>query len=175
MLRSFATTAPATARSRSASSKTMNGALPPSSMDVRSTPSAAPARMCRPTGVEPVKETLRSRPSAMRARVTSSGRVVWTRLSTPTGRPASCSTDANRAAVSGVRSAGFRIAVQPAASAAPTLRAAIASGKFQGVMSRLGPTGCLVTSTRDRPSGDGAYRPYVRTASSENHRRNSAL
>ena len=33
--------------------------------------------------------------------------------------------------------------VQPAASAGPILRVPIASGKFQGVIARLGPTGCL--------------------------------
>ena len=63
MLRILAAMAPSTAASRSASSNTMNGALPPSSMEVRSTFSAASAIRRLPTGVEPVKETLRRRES----------------------------------------------------------------------------------------------------------------
>ncbi len=61
MFRIFAAMAPSTALSRSASSNTMNGALPPSSMEVRSTFCAASAMRRLPTGVEPVKETFRSR------------------------------------------------------------------------------------------------------------------
>ena len=44
--------------------------------------------------------------------------------------------------------------VQPAATAGAILRVAIASGKFHGVISRHGPTGFLVTSSRDFPSGE---------------------
>ena len=44
--------------------------------------------------------------------------------------------------------------VQPAATAGAILRVAMASGKFHGVISRHGPTGFLVTSSRDLPSGD---------------------
>ena len=61
MFRIFAAMAPSTALSRSASSNTMNGALPPSSMEVRRTFCAASAMRRLPTGVEPVKETFRSR------------------------------------------------------------------------------------------------------------------
>ena len=55
--------------------------------------------------------------------------------------------------VSGVSVAGFTTMVQPAAMAGAIFRVAIASGKFQGVMNRQGPTGRLCTSTRDLPSG----------------------
>ena len=51
-------------------------------------------------------------------------------------------------AVSGVCSAGFTTTVQPAASAAPTLRAIIAAGKFQGVITAQTPTGSFVTMRR---------------------------
>ena len=64
--------------------------------------------------------------------------------------------------------------MQPAATAGPILRVAIASGKFHGVMSNAGPTGRLVTSSREPPSGAAVYRPPMRTASSLNQRRNSA-
>ncbi len=49
---------------------------------------------------------------------------------------------------SGVCCAGFITIVQPAAIAGPTLRVPIAIGKFHGVIIRLGPTGCFITSTR---------------------------
>ena len=61
MFRILAAMAPSTASSRSASSNTMNGAFPPSSMEVRRTFCAASAMRRLPTGVEPVKETFRSR------------------------------------------------------------------------------------------------------------------
>ena len=62
MLRILAAIAPATASSRSASSKTMNGALPPSSIDVRRTFSAHCASSTLPTSVEPVNDSLRAQP-----------------------------------------------------------------------------------------------------------------
>ena len=64
--------------------------------------------------------------------------------------------------------------VQPAAMAGPILRVPIASGKFQGVISRHGPTGCFIVSSRVAPFGRGRERPAMRTASSENQRKNSA-
>ncbi len=64
--------------------------------------------------------------------------------------------------------------VQPAATAGPILRVPIARGKFHGVMSRQGPTGCFMVSSREPPAGASAYRPSIRTASSLNQRRNSA-
>src|ERR1700758_4218478 len=63
MLRILATMAPSIAASMSASSNTMNGALPPNSMAVLSTLSAALCNSLRPTSVEPVKETMRTRGS----------------------------------------------------------------------------------------------------------------
>ena len=44
--------------------------------------------------------------------------------------------------------AGFITIVHPAATAGPTLRVPMASGKFQGVIIRLGPIGCFIVSTR---------------------------
>ena len=64
--------------------------------------------------------------------------------------------------------------MQPAAIAGPILRVPIASGKFHGVMSRHGPTGCFIVSSRPWPFGAFEQRPSIRTASSENQRRNSA-
>ena len=56
-------------------------------------------------------------------------------------------------AVSGVSSAGLSTTVQPAASAGPILRVAIAAGKFQGVISSETPIGAWPTSMRLAPAG----------------------
>ena len=87
MLRILAIIAPSTAASTSASSKTRNGALPPSSIEVRSRPSADCSTSLRPTSVEPVKVSLRSRGSAMIGLETSPEDFEVTTLSTPAGQP----------------------------------------------------------------------------------------
>ena len=76
--------------------------------------------------------------------------------------------------VSGVCAAGLTTTVQPAARAGPIFRVPMASGKFHGVMANTGPTGCFIVISRVPPDGATAYRPAMRTASSENHRKNSA-
>ncbi len=173
MLRNFAAIAPSTARSRSASSKTTNGALPPSSIEVRRTLTDACCSSFWPTGVEPVKESLRSRGSAMIGPDTALEVEVVNTLTTPLGSPASSRSFAKSSVVSGVSSAGLITTVQPAASAGATLRVAMASGKFHGVIRKHGPTGCWDTIMRPVPSGLAPYRPCTRGASSANHRRNS--
>ena len=49
--------------------------------------------------------------------------------------------------------AGLNTMVQPAAMAGAILRVAMASGKFQGVISRHGPTGFFCTRICWVPSG----------------------
>ena len=71
MLRILAIIAPCTAASMSASSNTMNGALPPSSIDSRSRLSEAWAISFLPTSVEPVNDSLRSRGSAISGPIVS--------------------------------------------------------------------------------------------------------
>ncbi len=105
---------------------------------------------------------------------TSPAREVVTTFSTPSGRPASLRIPARARPASGVCGAGLRIIVQPAAMAGPILRVPMASGKFQGVISRQGPTGRRESSMRLRPSGRVPQPPSMRTASSENQRKNSA-
>ena len=85
-------------RLESASSRTMKGAFPPSSMETRNRLSAACAASCRPTTVEPVKDSLRRRGSPSSAPLISSGRVVDKTLITPGGAPA-CSSTCARASV----------------------------------------------------------------------------
>ena len=73
----------------SASSKTMNGALPPSSIDSRSRFWEACSISLRPTSVDPVNDSLRSRESAISGAIVSLEDVAVTTLTTPAGRPAS--------------------------------------------------------------------------------------
>lgn len=54
---------------------------------------------------------------------------------------------------SGVWCAGLMTLVQPAAIAGPILRVPMAMGKFHGVISRQGPTGCLVMRNLAPPAG----------------------
>jgi hypothetical protein len=153
MFRILASTAPSTARSRSASPNTRNGALPPSSIDTFSTCCADCSISLRPTPVDPVKVSLRSRGSAMIGADTAPDAVVGMTLTTPGGRPASVRIEARVNVVSGVCAAGLMTTVHPAANAGPILRVPIASGKFQGVIAKTGPTGCFMVSNRVPPDG----------------------
>ncbi len=135
----------------SASSKTRNGALPPSSIETFSTPSAACAISFCPTSVDPVKLSLRSLGSSMMGLATSPEEVAVITLSTPFGNPASSRSWARAIIESGVSFAGLTTMVQPAAIAGPILRVPIALGKFQGVMKKQGPTGWRITRTRLAP------------------------
>ena len=101
-LRILARIAPSTAASTSASSNTTNGALPPSSIDVRSSFSADCLTNALPTPVDPVKVSLRSRPSLISASVTAPGLLVGSTDSTPLGNPASSISLASSSIVSGV-------------------------------------------------------------------------
>ena len=67
------------------------------------------------------------------------------RLNTPFGTPASCRISAKISAEDGVNSLGFRIMVQPAASAGATLQAIWFSGQFHGVIMPMTPTGSRTT------------------------------
>ena len=96
------------------------------------------------------------------------------RFSTPPGSPASSRILPSISIESGVSCAGLTTIVHPAAIAGPTFRVPIASGKFHGVISRHGPTGWRIVSSRPWPLGAFEKRPSIRTASSANQRRNSA-
>ena len=83
--------------------------------------------MARPVGTEPVKVTPRTSGWRTSGAPASSPKPVTT-LSTPGGRPASSASSARRRAESGDCSAGLSTAVQPAASAGASERAAMPSG-----------------------------------------------
>ena len=145
LFRNLQISAPATAASRSASSKTMNGALPPSSSETFFTCFAHCAIRSFPTSVEPVKPSLRTSglPVSSAPIAGASSALPVTSWKTPSGRPASSPSRAIAIAVSGVCSAGFSTIVQPAASAGADFRVGIAAGKFHGVMPAVTPTGLL--------------------------------
>ncbi len=96
-----------------------------------------------------------------------------TTLTTPAGSPASASRRVKYRVVSGVSCEGLITTVHPTARAGPILRVAIAKGKFHGVTRNEGPTGRRETIIWPVPSGSNPYRPWMRTASSLNQRRNS--
>ncbi len=174
MLRILAIIAPSITSSRSASSNTRNGALPPSSIETLSTCSEAWAMSLRPTSVEPVNESLRARGSSISGPIVSPDEEAVITLSTPAGRPDSSRMPASASIDRGVCCAGFITIVQPAATAGPILRVPIAIGKFHGVIIRLGPIGWRMTSTRPFPLPAILYWPSMRSASPENQRKNSA-
>src|SRR6266851_8060751 len=144
-LRYFEAIAPLTAISISASSNTMNGALPPSSSDSFLT---VPAHCCissLPISVEPVKVSLRTVGFEVISPPTSFDGPV-TQEKTPFGTPARSASSHRARAENGVAVAGFSTIVQPAASAGPALRVIIAAGKFHGVIAAVTPIGSLVTT-----------------------------
>src|SRR5208282_4634478 len=116
MLRNFETIAPSTAASTSASSNTMNGALPPSSSPTFFTVPAAWRMRSLPTSVEPVKPTKRTAGCSHIA-LPIAGASPVSMLRTPGGKPARRASSASASAVSGVSGAGLTTAVQPTASA----------------------------------------------------------
>ncbi len=157
-MRNLQINAPVTAASRSASSNTMNGALPPSSIDVRFTVPAQSAISFLPTAVEPVKVNLRTIGLEVISAPISEV-LPATILMTPAGTPARSASSTKANADKGVRFAGLHTTVQPAASAGAILRVSIAFGKFHGVIQATTPTGCLITTMRLSAAGPGIVSP----------------
>ncbi|MCY1439393.1 hypothetical protein D9M71_556270 [compost metagenome] len=157
-LRNLLCMTPAMARSRSASSKTMNGALPPSSRLTPLTVSAHWLISSCPIRVEPVNDSLRTSGLAVISPPTPAGSPVRT-LNTPAGMPARSASTASARADSGVSSDGLTTMVQPAARAGAHLRVIMALGKFHGVMAATTPTGCLSTRMRRSTVGAGMVSP----------------
>ena len=116
---------PAAAASRSASSNTMTGALPPSSRCTRFRSSAAAPATSMPARTRPVIDTRLGVGCATSARPVS--RSPHTTLNTPGGRN-SAAISASITVVSGVVSAGFSTTVLPAASAGAIFQTAIIIG-----------------------------------------------
>ena len=96
--------------SRSASSQTMRGFLPPSSRETLASRSPAMEAICRPTAVEPVKLMTSTSALATRGAPASSPK-PWMILRTPGGKPTSWAILPKNQAVAGVSSAALRTAV----------------------------------------------------------------
>src|SRR5687768_3394887 len=105
-LRNLDAITPATAFSRSASSNTMNGALPPSSSDTFLIVGAHCASNWRPTSVDPVKDTLRTAGLDVSSPPMTDAAPVTT-LNTPLGTPARSASSASASAEYGVLVAGL--------------------------------------------------------------------
>ena len=132
--------APSTARSTSASLKTINGAFPPSSRLTRfSVPDASFASIL-PTPVDPVKLILRTS-GFVASSVAACRFLVGQTWISAGGIPAWTANFVNARQVYGVSLGGFITTEQPAARAGPTLRVIMAAGKFHGVMIPQTPTG----------------------------------
>ena len=136
----FEAMTPFTASSISASSKTISGAFPPSSIATFLTVPAQSAINFFPTSVEPVK---------LSALITEL-EVIFspiifgfptTTLRIPLGTPALSARTAIAKADRGVSVAGLIIMGHPAAKAGPALRAIMAMGKFHGVIAAVTPIG----------------------------------
>src|SRR5437773_2362919 len=150
--------APLTAISISASSNTMNGALPPSSSETFFTVPAHCSISSLPISVEPVKVSLRTIGFEVISPPISEEPPV-TQEKTPCGTPARSASSQRASAENGVALAGFSTIVQPAASAGPHLRVIIAAGKFHGVIAQQTPIGSLVTTMRLSAPCDGIVSP----------------
>src|SRR5262245_5714562 len=146
--------APWTAASRSASSNTMNGALPPSSSPTFFTVDAHCCIRSLPISVEPVKVRMRTSGLEVSSPPIGLDDPVTT-LKTPAGMPARSASSHKASADSGVSLAGLHTKLQPAASAGPALRVIMALGKFQGVMAATTPMGWRMVTMRDVGQGEG--------------------
>mmetsp|Transcript_12646 Transcript_12646/g.31053 ORF Transcript_12646/g.31053 Transcript_12646/m.31053 type:complete len:202 (+) Transcript_12646:569-1174(+) len=167
--------APSTAALTSASSKTMKGALPPSSIDTRLTLPAAMARSFFPIGVDPVKEIFLTSLCVANISPTSGVPVDdVTTLTRPEGTPACLASSASARAVNGVCCAGLITTGHPAASAGATFLVIMAAGKFHGVMSAHTPTPCRITIMRLLGLGVGRSVPSTLLTSSAKNSTNDA-
>ena len=97
--------------------------------------------------VLPVKASLRTAGCDSSTSVISEG-LPTSKFTVPGGKPASCKHSKISALRSGVLLEGRLTTVQPAASAAASLRQSKFTGKFHGAMAATTPTGCCHTQCR---------------------------
>ena len=133
-------TTASSARSRSASSNTITGFLPPSSKCRRLSVGAAWAWISDPVADSPTNPIALISGCSVSARPADSPRPC-TVFSTPGGRPASRAISDSSAAVQGDHSAGLCTTVQPAASAGAIFHVDSMNGVFHGVITPTGPSG----------------------------------
>ena len=131
---------PLTALSRSASSNTITGDLPPSSRETSAKFSALLRMTCRAVSGPPVKLTRSTSGWLVSARPHGSPCPVTT-LNTPGGKPASSNTRANSSIGAEACSEALSTTVLPAASAGPILTATRNSCEFHGTTAATTPSG----------------------------------
>ncbi len=162
-LRNDPLTAKSAARSRSASSRTTIGSLPPSSRTSRFRSRPARSMIDLPTAWLPTKAII-STSAATSAFPVSSAPCTSPR--TP-GGSAPAIAAWRRAPESGVTSEGFHTTVFPARSAGASSVSGIESGKFQGVIAATTPSGSYTTWVMRFPSrcssGSSAGRRLAQT------------
>ena len=117
----------------------MTGDLPPSSSVTRFRLPLAARMIDLPTSVEPVNEILST--SGMLGKRRAGLALAGDDVDDALGEAGLEHQLAQPSAESGVCSAGFSTAVQPAASAGATFETAIMSGKFHGTIRPATPTG----------------------------------
>src|SRR5919108_3111415 len=161
-LRKQASSVAATAASRSASSSTTSGPLPPISRST-SLPAARSATRC-PVAIDPMNPTA-DVPGFAATSSPTTGPGPVTMLNTPGGRPASTMHSASFTAHTDVVGAGTHTTAFPAARAGATISAGIVYGQFQGVITPTTPRGTRYTRTRFPASTEGGIRPSSRVAS----------
>src|SRR5277367_1465409 len=118
VLRYLLAIAPVTAASRSASSNTMKGALPPNSMLVFLIVGAHCASSLAPTSVDPVNDNFRTSGFDVSSAPIAADPPVRM-LHTPAGMPARSASTASASAENGVCDAGLITPVHPAAQPGP--------------------------------------------------------
>src|SRR5437762_6809744 len=136
-------TTASSARSRSASSNTITGFLPPSSKCTRFKVGAPCAMIADPVELSPTNPIALIAGCSVSA-LPASSPMPCTVLSTPSGTPACLTSFARRSAVTGDHSAGLWTTVQPAASAGAIFQVESMNGVFHGVITPTGPIGTRV-------------------------------
>ena len=149
-------TTASSARSRSASSNTITGFLPPSSKCTRFRLGAPCAMIAAPVAVSPTKAIALIAGCSVSA-LPASSPMPCTVLRTPSGTPACFTSRASRSAVTGDHSAGLWTTVQPAASAGAIFQVDSMNGVFHGVITPTGPIGTRVETFQC--SSLGMFRP----------------
>src|SRR3954451_25411662 len=133
-------TAPFTASSITASSKTIFGDLPPNSRPTFLKPRAAASAITRPVASDPVNVIFAVSGCSTSGMPASLPEPVTT-LTTQAGKPACSSSLTNSSADADVNSDGLMTTVFPAANAGPSFHAVSISGEFQGVIDTTTPSG----------------------------------
>ncbi|MNT15379.1 hypothetical protein D3C72_1504300 [compost metagenome] len=157
-------TAHSTASSRSASSSTTRAFLLPISSWQRTKLAAVAAATRRPVSTEPVK--LRAlMPLEWISRSPTSEPLPITRLKVPAGRAWRAMISVRAQALAGTALAGLNTTALPKARAGAIFQAAVAIGKFHGVMMATTPTGSRRISISTPGRTESAVSPICRRTS----------